>query len=274
MLCLAFDLANFQSSLALVRKHVRIPMRKHVHKYEHEPVLKPEVLFSEHSHEFRGQDVTLLPRIEELLAKQGLSFFDLDLLVSTTGPGSFTGIRVALATLQGLSLASHVPCVGICSFDWVHQASLNSLQRNTEKTKKAAFTPPLISYVILESKREELYVQRYEYSYEDSMCEKGVKSGQAVMLTPQEILEDLKKKCPHVLDKDVLLMGNGAHHVIALEKSLKKICVQDHEGIFMPKAHDLAVHAIALHKDQYQNHQPQPAYVRQPDTTKAKPLFG
>ncbi len=53
----------------------------------------------------------------DLLRKRDISPTDLKLLVSTVGPGSFTGIRVALAFLKGLKIGLGVPLVGVPTLD-------------------------------------------------------------------------------------------------------------------------------------------------------------
>lgn len=64
----------------------------------------------------------LLPRVEWLLDLAGWSRSDPDGFVATRGPGSFTGIRVGLGTVQGLALATGKPCVGIDTLDAVVEA--------------------------------------------------------------------------------------------------------------------------------------------------------
>jgi tRNA threonylcarbamoyladenosine biosynthesis protein TsaB len=64
----------------------------------------------------------LLPRVEWLLGLAGWSKSDPDGFVATRGPGSFTGIRVGLGTVQGLALATGKPCVGIDTLDAVVEA--------------------------------------------------------------------------------------------------------------------------------------------------------
>jgi len=59
----------------------------------------------------------LLPWIDRILADAGLCPAALDLLVCAVGPGSFTGIRIGIATIQGLALASGRPSVGVCTLD-------------------------------------------------------------------------------------------------------------------------------------------------------------
>lgn len=59
----------------------------------------------------------LLPLVDGLLAQAGWSRASLDAYAAARGPGSFTGIRVALGVLQGLALASGRPCLGIGTLD-------------------------------------------------------------------------------------------------------------------------------------------------------------
>jgi len=62
-----------------------------------------------------NQSRRLLGDIVALLEAAGIGPRDLDLLVANLGPGSFTGLRVGLATLKGLALAAGVPLVGVSS---------------------------------------------------------------------------------------------------------------------------------------------------------------
>ncbi len=55
--------------------------------------------------------------IDRMLTGRGLKASDLDLLVTSLGPGSFTGVRVAIATMKGLAFATGRPLVGVCSLD-------------------------------------------------------------------------------------------------------------------------------------------------------------
>ena len=58
---------------------------------------------------------SLLAATDELLTSAGLVAADLDALVVGTGPGSFTSIRMGLATARGLGLALGVPAAGVSS---------------------------------------------------------------------------------------------------------------------------------------------------------------
>jgi tRNA threonylcarbamoyladenosine biosynthesis protein TsaB len=59
----------------------------------------------------------LLPALMELLTREGLTAVDLTAVVVSLGPGSFTGIRVGLATAQGLSLPDQKTVFGVTSLD-------------------------------------------------------------------------------------------------------------------------------------------------------------
>lgn len=65
----------------------------------------------------------LLGMIETLLASHGLSVKDLDAIAVAAGPGSFTGIRIGLATAGGISLAAGVPVAGVSSLEAVASAA-------------------------------------------------------------------------------------------------------------------------------------------------------
>lgn len=69
---------------------------------------------------------TLMPLIKELLEKSNLSLKDINLLVSDIGPGSFTGIRIGVATCKAFSDSINIPCVGISSLEVLAYNSKNA----------------------------------------------------------------------------------------------------------------------------------------------------
>ena len=56
---------------------------------------------------------TLLPMVEAILKDFKLTARDIDLFAVSNGPGSFTGVRIGVATAKGLAFASKKPCVGV-----------------------------------------------------------------------------------------------------------------------------------------------------------------
>jgi tRNA threonylcarbamoyladenosine biosynthesis protein TsaB len=61
----------------------------------------------------RGHAEALMPLIARVIKASGLSFAGLDRIAATTGPGSFTGLRVGLSAARGIALAANKPVVGV-----------------------------------------------------------------------------------------------------------------------------------------------------------------
>jgi tRNA threonylcarbamoyladenosine biosynthesis protein TsaB len=61
----------------------------------------------------RGHAETLMPLIARVMQASGAAFASLDRIAATTGPGSFTGLRVGLSAARGLALAANKPVVGV-----------------------------------------------------------------------------------------------------------------------------------------------------------------
>jgi tRNA threonylcarbamoyladenosine biosynthesis protein TsaB len=61
----------------------------------------------------RGHAEALIPLVARVMQRAGMSFTDVDRIAVTTGPGSFTGLRVGIAAARGLALAAGKPAVGI-----------------------------------------------------------------------------------------------------------------------------------------------------------------
>lgn len=59
----------------------------------------------------------LSPLIDEILKVAGLTCGDLDLMICSRGPGSFTGLRIGMATLKGISMALDIPLVSVPTLD-------------------------------------------------------------------------------------------------------------------------------------------------------------
>lgn len=61
----------------------------------------------------RGHAEALMPLVARVIQASGVAFRDLDRVVVTTGPGSFTGMRVGIAAARGLGIAVNRPVVGV-----------------------------------------------------------------------------------------------------------------------------------------------------------------
>ncbi len=95
------------------------------------------------------QAEALVPIIENSLKTLGFIYDDLDYIVSTNGPGSFTGIRIGLATARGLALASGKKAITITNFEL-------SFYRALEQVKYCKKI-----YVLINAYRNQIYVQEF-----------------------------------------------------------------------------------------------------------------
>ncbi|HET7293992.1 MAG TPA: tRNA (adenosine(37)-N6)-threonylcarbamoyltransferase complex dimerization subunit type 1 TsaB [Vicinamibacteria bacterium] len=94
-----------------------------------------------------GHSATLLPAIEFLLRSMGLVPAAVDVWAVATGPGSFTGLRVGLSTIQGLALAGGKACVGV-----------SALHANAARATGRA--PRIVA--LMEAFRQEVYGQQFD----------------------------------------------------------------------------------------------------------------
>jgi tRNA threonylcarbamoyl adenosine modification protein YeaZ len=71
------------------------------------------IIASESAAMARGHAEALIPLLARLMNDAGLAFRDLDRVVVTTGPGSFTGLRVGISAARAIALAAAKPAVGV-----------------------------------------------------------------------------------------------------------------------------------------------------------------
>lgn len=64
-----------------------------------------------------GHSATLLRDVEHLMQEAGLKYGDIDFIGAGIGPGSFTGVRVAVSTAKGLAFSLKKPIAAVCSLD-------------------------------------------------------------------------------------------------------------------------------------------------------------
>ncbi|MFA3917127.1 tRNA (adenosine(37)-N6)-threonylcarbamoyltransferase complex dimerization subunit type 1 TsaB [Ruegeria hyattellae] len=76
-----------------------------------------QVLTLRHEAMSKGQAERLMPLLEEVLERAGVTWRDLDAIGVGTGPGNFTGIRIAVSAARGLALGLGIPSVGVDGFE-------------------------------------------------------------------------------------------------------------------------------------------------------------
>lgn len=89
-------------------------------------LLKDEDLLGEFTLNFkREHSVILMEKIEMLLKDCNIDISEVDGFVVSKGPGSFTGLRIGIATVKGLSMGSNKPYLSISSLDALAYSLVN-----------------------------------------------------------------------------------------------------------------------------------------------------
>ena len=88
-----------------------------------------DVLAEETWHAQRRHADELFPTIERLLARTRITLASIDKVAVATGPGSFTGLRVAIAAAQGIARGAGAAMVGISTLDVLAYPHAASKQR-------------------------------------------------------------------------------------------------------------------------------------------------
>ena len=141
----------------------------------------------------RGHAEVLIPMMKEAISSVSFEFLDLDLIAVTVGPGSFTGIRVGLATARSLSVAAKVPVIGVTSFEAV-AASITE--------KEWAGVPVLIA---LETRRDDFYLQMFN--------EARARLGEPKAVGRPDIVSYVSHQLG--LQTDILVAGDGAERAVS-----------------------------------------------------------
>ncbi len=97
----------------------------------------------------RGQSEILVPMIQGVVKEASLAMADLVLVVTTVGPGGFTGLRIGLSAARSFGLALNIPVAGVRTTDVILKAAM-------EKTKDHNAL-----FVVIETKRDDFYAQDF-----------------------------------------------------------------------------------------------------------------
>ena len=127
---------------------------------------------------------TLLPMFDEVVRMTGIRLEDLDAIVVSGGPGSFTGLRIGAATAKGLGLAMNKPLI--------HIPTLEGLAYNLCGTD--AIVCP-----IMDARRGQVYTGIYEFCGNELVV---LEDQMAISI--EELGDHLKK-----YDKRIIFLGDG-----------------------------------------------------------------
>src|SRR5262249_16832657 len=105
-----------------------------------------EALASETQPMVRGHAEALMPMIAGVMDQARIEFSDIDRVAVTTGPGSFTGMRVGISAARGIALAAGKPAIGLTTL----AAYAAPLLANDDSTPVA---------VVIDARHEQVYLQ-------------------------------------------------------------------------------------------------------------------
>lgn len=101
----------------------------------------------------------LYPMLDSLFSEAGIKPLDLDAVVFGKGPGSFTGLRIAAATAQGIGFAADLPLIGV--------STLQAMAEQARLDHQPASVQNVIT--ILDARMNELYFGCYQWNQEQQL---------------------------------------------------------------------------------------------------------
>ncbi len=183
----------------------------------------------------------IIPMIEAAFSDASSGYGVLDAVAVTTGPGSFTGVRVGVATARALALALDLPVIGATSLEVMARKALDELE-----------DAPDVLGVVVDARRAQVYVALFDGAGEVLSAPQALAPEAAAALLPRK--------------GHVVLAGGGA--------ALVRRAVADPDRVeavlpdLQPDARVLAGMAMT----RTPQHEPlHPLYLRAPD---AKPQSG
>ncbi|MBP3502598.1 MAG: tRNA (adenosine(37)-N6)-threonylcarbamoyltransferase complex dimerization subunit type 1 TsaB [Clostridia bacterium] len=146
------------------------------------------VLLEKHTDDEKTHSQNLMPLIDEIFKETNLTLDNIDLLACSQGPGSFTGIRIGIATIKAFADAKNIPVVGV--------TSLESLAYNISE--------PGLIVSLIDAKNDNVY-----YSLFSNNGTTYSQIGEFKSDSIQNILDDLS-----IYDDKLIFVGDGAvnHH--------------------------------------------------------------
>ncbi len=205
---------------------------------------KPKILKQSQNLPYK-QAENLIPMIQSFMKDTGTNKNTLSAISVASGPGSFSGIRIAIATARTLGLVLNIPVLGYDNF---------SLWQDSIKQKHNIKNETLL--IILQSKRNDLYAAAYhnqEYKLHPQTA------------YPNDLEEFIKSQ------NKIILAGNMNEEFLSLIATAQK----DKITALPEKDFDFNKLVIQAKNDIEKNYIPkaEPIYLRMPQTSVAKKIW-
>ena len=191
----------------------------------------------------------LLDQVQQVLEAGNITLADLDLIAVVRGPGSFTGLRIGLATAKGLAQAAKLPLIGI--------SSLQLLAMNLPLCPL-----PICSFV--DARKKEVYTALFRWS--DGM---PILDGTELVMPPEQALLRLSG--------EVALVGDAVEtYRTIITEILGDRANFPADCHHQPRASAAAVLAVRLYRPDQQFHPAHlaPVYIRPSDAELNLPMVG
>lgn len=182
----------------------------------------------------------LIPMLDQLLGAAAWKLQDLDFIGVVRGPGSFTGIRIGIATAQGLAEVLSLPLVGVLSLDALAWGGYG---------RDEAIVP------ILDARKNEWYTACYSW---EKALERPEYLIQPRAVEPERWLEELAR-----MDRTILFLGDGVSRYagMILEK-LKERAVLLPNYLALPRGAFAVQEVWKRWKENLQGEEVEPYYIR------------
>jgi tRNA threonylcarbamoyladenosine biosynthesis protein TsaB len=183
----------------------------------------------------RGHAEALMPMVAEVLAEAGVAPRDLDLIAATEGPGSFTGVRIAIAAARGLALATGAKLYGTDSLTVMARTAL-----------ACGFAPDGPFAVAVDARRGMIYLGLFD--------ETGARRDGPLLISPEDAAGLLPRELASAVGSGAAILAEaGAAHGRRIECALPDL---------QPSAAKLAEIALEARET---HHTLRPLYLRPPD---------
>lgn len=205
--------------------------------------------------------------VQSLLRRHHLTIGQVDRYVVAVGPGSFTGLRVGIATVQALALAQGRQVIGLSVLDTLTEIAARRLTGSD--------APPELIVPWMDAKRGEIFSALYAPASEDIRAQPRIAAGarwrvaDGPMAAIPEVLVDTWRS--RLIARRVLVIGDGAARDQAL---LASTLASDARTVIdlPPLAGIMAEMASSLpwSEQSVAPHALHPVYVRRPDAELAR----
>jgi tRNA threonylcarbamoyladenosine biosynthesis protein TsaB len=165
--------------------------------------------------------------IDELLVNQKLSYNDLDAIAVSSGPGSYTGLRIGVSTAKGLCFALDKPLIAI--------ETLESMAYGVITTDGFEQDENLLLCPMIDARRMEVYTALFDTS------------GNRVRETAAEIIDE-QSFSSYLANHKVLFFGDGA-------EKCKSVLASNPNALFLDDFANPAIHLTSKAAQKFQSGQ-------------------